>query len=58
MTIDDYYHQRSSAGTEHLAERIDGPALCGYDFDGSGTLVLDQGIDEDDLCDTCASQVR
>lgn len=60
MTIDDYYHRASDAGTEHLAHRPDGPALCGYAFGGRGELVLDAdgGVAESDLCGTCAAQAR
>lgn len=58
MTIGDYYHRASDAGTEHLAERVDGPALCGYAFDGRGALVLDTGIDTEDVCGNCLNEVR
>lgn len=57
--IDDYYHQASSTGTEHLAPTRTGPAVCGYDFEGRGELVLDApGFDAADLCATCAAEVR
>lgn len=60
MTLDDYYHRASDAGTEHLAHRVDGPALCGYGFDGRGELVLDVNgvLDTDDVCKTCLKEVR
>lgn len=60
MTIDDYYHRQSDAGTEHLAVRVDGPALCGYDFETSGELVMDTdgGVDRDDVCKRCLGEVR
>lgn len=60
MTLDDYYHRASDAGTEHLAVRVDGPALCGFDFDTRGELVLDTdgGIDEGDVCKNCLAEAR
>lgn len=59
MTIEDYYHRASDSGTEHLAERVDGPALCGYAFDGRGELVLDAdgGIAREDVCGNCLAEV-
>lgn len=60
MALEDYYHRASDAGTEHLAVRVDGPALCGYDFAARGELVLDAdgGVDRDDICGNCLSEVR
>ena len=55
--IDDHYYQTADTGTVHLANDPRGPALCNYDWDGKGTLVLNTGVDTDALCGNCEAKV-